>query len=335
MKLSLSARLLLLAGAASLPLLITGCEGMPLKTSAGTETTETSKIEGLEPYSGPKARVAVVRFTDSTGKGWYSRNLGDGMADQLTTALVSSNRFSVVERQAIQDVMQEQNFGQSGRVDSGSAARMGAIKGADLLIIASVTEFENNSGGTSAGGGGGVLGGLLALGLSNKKSHIAIDLRMIDAATSEVVAATSVEGTSTDVSTGALMGAFTGNAAIGGALSSWDKQPIGKALRAVIEKATVFIAKSTPPGYYVHTHRPGSRTAKQQSSGSGVGTLSRKTVRAMQKILNDLGFEAGTADGIWGKKTQVAVTDFQEESGLEITGSLDPQTISALRDAIQ
>jgi len=51
-----------------------------------------------EPYFGPKARIAVAKFTDKTGKGWITSEIGDGMADMLTTALFNTNRFVVLER---------------------------------------------------------------------------------------------------------------------------------------------------------------------------------------------------------------------------------------------
>ena len=62
----------------------------------------------MEPYNGPKARIAVARFTDSTGKGWWTGEIGDGMADMLATTLFHSNRFIVLERQTLKDVLAEQ-----------------------------------------------------------------------------------------------------------------------------------------------------------------------------------------------------------------------------------
>ena len=47
-----------------------------------------------EAYNGPKARIAVSRFTDRTAKGWWTGRIGDGMAEMLTTSLFNTNRFN-------------------------------------------------------------------------------------------------------------------------------------------------------------------------------------------------------------------------------------------------
>lgn len=53
-------------------------------------------------------------------------------------------------------------------------------------------------------------------------------------------------------------------------------------------------------------------------------------VLAAQQRLNELGFDAGPEDGLWGPRTQSALTAFQTESGLPATGQLDAATTAAL-----
>ena len=57
-----------------------------------------------DAYNGPKARIAVARFENKTADSmnWYSPSIGDGMADMLTTALVNSGRYIVLERMALE-----------------------------------------------------------------------------------------------------------------------------------------------------------------------------------------------------------------------------------------
>jgi len=178
------------------------------------------------------------------------------MADQLTTALFNTNRFIVLERQTLQDVLQEQDLGASGRVRRSTAAPIGNIEGAELLVTGAVTEFEGN-----ASGGGGSLGGGLfgdagriigSLARAYSSAHMAIDIRVVDAATSRIVAATSVEGTATDVDMGAALLGATGGGALRGTLSSWKNTPIEKALRECIVAAVNFISSKTPSTFYRH-----------------------------------------------------------------------------------
>lgn len=60
------------------------------------------------------------------------------------------------------------------------------------------------------------------------------------------------------------------------------------------------------------------RTLKRGMSGSDVGM--------MQKILADQGYPVGTADGIFGKKTEAAVKQFQSEKMLVVDGICGPKT---------
>ncbi len=206
-----------------------------------------------EAYDGPKARIAVSQFKDKTGKGWWTGAIGDGMADMLSTALFHSNRYIVLERQQVGDVLREQDLGAAGRIKKGTEAPIGEIEGAELLITGAVTEFEGAASGVGGGIGGiggtagRVLGGIAG---GMKKAHMAIDVRVIDTRTSRIVAATSVEGEATDFALGgALAGAGSGGA-LGGALGGWSKTPTEKALRLCIQEAVKFVVTKTPATYY-------------------------------------------------------------------------------------
>ena len=50
----------------------------------------------------------------------------------------------------------------------------------------------------------------------------------------------------------------------------------------------------------------------------------------VQKRLKELGYDPGSPDGIWGKKTTTAVKSFQRDNGLPATEQLDKQTQAKL-----
>lgn len=54
-------------------------------------------------------------------------------------------------------------------------------------------------------------------------------------------------------------------------------------------------------------------------------------VREFQHRLNQLGFDAGTEDGIFGPLTQSALEEFQRNAGINVDGVAGPETIAALR----
>lgn len=217
--------------------------------SSGPTIEEAQK----EDYMGPKARVAVTRFQDKSAKGY--RQIGDGMAEMLANALFATNRFIVLERQSLDDVLREQDLGASGRVRQETAARIGEIEGADLLIEGTITEFE--PGASKAGGStGGVIPlpgprgrpviGIGGIGAGVRVSHVAMIVKVIDARTGRRLASEQVEGKATDI--GGLTGGFAGPLA--GAFGGYSKTPMEKAIRIAIEEAVRLIVAKTPAEYY-------------------------------------------------------------------------------------
>jgi curli biogenesis system outer membrane secretion channel CsgG len=266
-----------------------------------------------EAYNGPKARIAVSRFTDKTGKGWWTGQIGDGMADMLTTALFNTNRYIVLERQQLSDVLAEQDLAAAGRVKQETAAPIGQVEGAELLITGAVTGYEPGAsglgggiGGFGGGGGGGILAGF-------KKAYLAIDVRVIDTKTSRILAAATVEGSATDI--GGMIGGFGGPIAAG--LGGWSKTPLEKALRVCIQESVNFIVTKTPAQYYhysetgapVKVSTPPAQAGAPASSGAkGISvyvTSSSVNIRS----------GAGTEYGVVTSVTKGAKLMMIEESG--------------------
>jgi curli biogenesis system outer membrane secretion channel CsgG len=194
------------------------------------------------------------------------------MADMLNDGLLQSNRFIVVDRQSLQDVLMEQDLGATGRVRKETAPSIGQIEGADLLIKGSVTEFEPGSAGASAGtllGGFGLPGAVIggALG-SVQQSHVAIVVQIVDAKTSRLLFSSTVEGKANDFNLGGLLGGLGGHVIGGAGLGVWQKTPVEKAIRVAILNAVQEISKKTPSTYYRHggvqavTTQPAAITTK-------------------------------------------------------------------------
>lgn len=239
-------RLLWILGCGILAMDVFGCATQPK-----AKVENIADIAALPSYSGPKARLAVADFEVKAVKA--NSEIGSGLHEMLVAALVNSNRFSVVERQALGAVMQEQELSASGAAEAGSGPQRGKIKSADLIVTAAVTEFEPQASGGRAGVGGGggagsgILGGLLGAALN--KAHMALDIRIVDASTSEVLAATRVQGQASDVA-GAITAGFFGGAGLGAGLSVYANTPMEKAVRICIIEAVRYIAQTIPTNYY-------------------------------------------------------------------------------------
>jgi len=55
-----------------------------------------------------------------------------------------------------------------------------------------------------------------------------------------------------------------------------------------------------------------------------------KTLARAQKQLVELGYEPGVVDGLMGRKTSLAIRQYQEDNALDLTGKLNTQTKNAL-----
>ena len=225
-----------------------GCAGL----QPTAQVDNNAGTQAMPPYNGPRARIAVSNFDIKAAKAYGE--IGTGLREMLVTALVNSNRFRVVERQVLDAVMQEQQLGASGAAAPGqTSAQRGQIKIADIIITAAVTEFEPQASGGGGGlGGGGTLGGSLigaVLGGSMNMAHMALDIRIIDTSTSEVLSATRVQGQATDIAGGIFAG-ILGNTALGVGLGGYANTPMEKAIRVCIIEAVRYIAQTTPANYF-------------------------------------------------------------------------------------
>lgn len=225
---------------------VSGCAMMEGMTQPTAQVDAYAGTQPLPPYSGPKARIALASFDVKAAKaGW---EIGDGLREMLITALMNTNRFRIVERQELDAVLKEQELSASGAVSGDTQVASGQLKAADIIITAAVTEFEPEATGSSGSlGGGRTLGGLLSAAFN--KAHMALDIRIIDTSTSEILAATRVQGEAKDIS-GGLLAQYLGSWTLSGNLSLYRNTPMEKAIRVAIIEAVKYIANAVPPEYY-------------------------------------------------------------------------------------
>lgn len=201
-----------------------------------------------ERYDGPKARIAVGDFQVKAAGATIE--IGDGLREMLLTSLFNTNRFIVLERQAVQDVMLEQDLGASGRVKRATAAPIGQLEGAELLVYGVVTEFRGDASGIGIGLSMPNLP--LRLGGGMRNAQMAIDLRVVDTSTGRIVFATRVEGKASDFSgsIGTTLGG--GRTAMPISLGAYQNTPMEKAIRVCIDTAIDYLCSRTPGQYFHH-----------------------------------------------------------------------------------
>lgn len=277
-----------------------------------------------------KKRVAVFTFEDRTDQqfGWFDARIhpGEGMADMLTTALVKSGKYRVIERKEIDEIFKEQKLGQGGNQqvadavndffryimtggeqggDGGggevrtgttaeSAAQVGQLLGVELAVVGAVTEFGYGSGGV--GGATSKLG----VGVKSDKAVVAVDVRLIDTTTGEIVSADNVrkEEQKRGLS-------FRTNKLSFKNQNDFDESMVGKATRAAIEEIvelTDEYADSLPWQAKVVT-MSGNNVIINAGSASGVNNGDRFVVmRAGEELIDpDTGLSLGSLESEIGE----------------------------------
>ncbi|HXX34785.1 MAG TPA: CsgG/HfaB family protein, partial [Thermodesulfobacteriota bacterium] len=116
----------------------------------------------------------------------------------------------------------------------------GKIKGAKYLVAGTVSAFEEGTSGQS--GGVSVFG--LSVGGKKERAYMAVDLKVIDTDTGEIVDARTVEATSE--STGTRVGVSVPFVSTG--FAKHEKTPTGKAIRACIIEISEYLDCSLAKG---------------------------------------------------------------------------------------
>ncbi len=189
---------------------------------------------------GDKIRLGVLRFTNQTAAGWWSGSVATELQDMLASELVSTKAFSVLERKEIDAVLGEQDLSASGRVSSKTKVKMKQLKGAQYLVAGTVSAYEEDVSGKK----GGVSFKGLSLGGGKNKAYMAVDLKVIDTETGEIVDARTIEASAKGSALGA--GLSLRNFSVGG--ESYKKTPTGKAIRACIVYISEYLACSLVKG---------------------------------------------------------------------------------------
>lgn len=182
----------------------------------------------------PTMTVAVIDFTnDTSSANWWNGDVGRQLADALSNELSATGDFKVIERQKIDAVLAEQDLARSSRMRPGSSPHTGNITGAQYLVTGSVAAYTEDT--SNTGGGLNIAG--FRVGGGKSEAYVAIDLRVIDAETSEVVYSRTVEGRSSSGGVD-LRGYVSG---VGGDFAHSKKTPASKAVRAALIEATDYL----------------------------------------------------------------------------------------------
>ncbi len=161
----------------------------------------------LPAHADAKRRVAILPFeygavTSEVG----TVDVGKGITALMISKLVNDGTYRVVDRQMLDNILKEQNLSVSDRADPATAIKIGKILACDAIIVGTVTHFgfENKSVNVGAAASAaasyvpyvGSAFGFGNFGVKKSKVKVAVNARIIDTATTEILGVAEGQGES-------------------------------------------------------------------------------------------------------------------------------------------
>ncbi|MGC8717581.1 MAG: CsgG/HfaB family protein [bacterium] len=212
--------------------------------SQSNETTATKLLMSL-PEPKEKIPIAVYEVLDKTGQFKEDNNIGNsrivtqGATEMLITALVRSHQFAVLDRVQFQHILNEQNLRLQNRLSPGEAAKVGVLTGAKYIIEGAITEYNVDM---VIEGLGLKITGIGASG-KNAKASCAIDLRLTDTTSGEVIWAKSFKKEILGQRIGLTAFTFMGTSIVEFETGQGRQEVINLVVRTLLEEAVYELCK--------------------------------------------------------------------------------------------
>ncbi len=262
---------------------------------AGLGAAPTSAFaQSRQPVGGPTVSVPAFKNTVTQPTWWWQGPVADDLAAALANELQGTGTLQVVERRQLDDVLSEQELAELGIVRKGpDAARKGQMRGARYIVLGTVTSYDSSVEQKQSGNSFGLLG----FGKRNQeletKDYVAIDIRVVDSTTGEVIGSRTVEGRASSTASASSSGVSllpaaglalflapnmgrTGQALTGaaGTLNFGNNQaqaqrtPAAKAIRAALVDASDYVScLLVPQGDCLARFEQQDRERRQRTRG--------------------------------------------------------------------
>lgn len=179
-----------------------------------------------------KIRLAVAPIDWSFAESWHvPQGFQTALYEKMVKKLMDTGRFVVLEREALDALLKEQAI----KEESTGQSMKGKIVPAQALVQGKISDFQVQE----RGGGGGVSVGGFHIGADANQAKVAINVRLFDVDTSEVLFTDTASGTASGG--GIKVGANIGSTYTD--FNAFQNSPLGKATTTAIDKAVDMILK--------------------------------------------------------------------------------------------
>ncbi|MEO5959156.1 MAG: CsgG/HfaB family protein [Opitutaceae bacterium] len=259
------------------------------KKAAATGEPVRYLVGEIPAIPGPKRVVAVGKFEalGSFESSFGSWDVGGGLAAMLVSALAESERFILVERTALEQVVAEKGLAKAQAEAAGTAAPAGTVTAAQFLLLGAITEFGGSEKGSGFSIGIGNLPGGMQGGLGPQftKGRVVMAVRVVDTATGQIkrnlAVAEKVTATTVDVNV-SKEGFSLGS-------NSFNKTPLGEACRRALTKIVTALAEDAAREPWVGriVELEGEKLFINAGASSGLKTGDTFRVFRIAKVFTD------------------------------------------------
>jgi curli biogenesis system outer membrane secretion channel CsgG len=252
-------------GLALTALALSGLGGLPLGLPSAQAQGGYGQSGG---YAKPTVSVPDFKNTVTQPAWWWQGPVASDLASVLANELQGTGELQVVERSNVGAVLSEQEMAELGIVKKGpNAARKGQMTGARYIVLGTVTSYETNVEEKGSGSNFGLMGFGKNQEQLETKDYVAIDIRVVDSSTGEVVGSRTVEGRASNVAaakesgvnllpaagaalllfpnmgrTGQVLTGAAGTLNFGNRSSEAQRTPAAKAIRAALTEASDYVS---------------------------------------------------------------------------------------------
>jgi curli biogenesis system outer membrane secretion channel CsgG len=143
------------------------------KTVTKVDDSGIKRDYRLADYVGHKKKLAIAKFENATRFG--QRRLGDHISDLLATELSETQRFILLDRQNVDQILEQVALSQTGLTE-GELQQI-QLMDADFLLTGTVTHYSVTTTGTKN----------IFKKAKIQKAEVAADVRMINIRTGEII----------------------------------------------------------------------------------------------------------------------------------------------------
>lgn len=253
---------------------------------------ELGKTQIAQAQTKERKRIAVLDFdfasTSRTGfyYGWYG-GIGPakGVSDLLTDKLVRDGTYTVVERSKVEQVLKEQNFGASGRVEPSTAAEIGKILGVDAVVIGTITQFNVEE------SGGNRVCVVVCIGKKKRGAVVQVNSRLVSTSTAEVMAAAEgkaeVDKSDTNLRVGLIYENQSNNTDVDALLSTAAAEAVTKMLSEIVAAAPKVVGTTASNVSAVVADITGNQITINKGTENGFKNGTKLSIERVVKQIKD------------------------------------------------